>query len=175
MACRRTSRCRAPTPESLQPPLVLRLALWAIALPLGSLIVFALARWFGVLTKAQLEDTILLTGWGRFVPVARLLPFCALATALIVQLGVFGLERLRARNLRPRASLRGGGRVRTPGPGPGPRRPMRPPGQGQRDQRRPIARPRHLVGRHDRQHRGVRARGLLEAQRGRGAWRDGAR
>lgn len=119
----------APTPESLQPPLILRLALWAIALPLGSLIVFTLARWFGVLTKAQLEDTILLAGWGRFVPIARLLPFCALATALIVQLGVFGLERLRARNLR-----RGRPPRRRPGqdPGSGPRRPMRPPGQGQR-------------------------------------------
>jgi hypothetical protein len=119
---------RPVTPESLQPPLILRLVLWAIALPLGSLIVFTFARWFGVLTKAQLEDTILLTGWGRFVPVARLLPFCALATAVIVQLGVFGLERLRARNLRrPRPPRRRPGQD----PGSGPRRPMRPPGQGQ--------------------------------------------
>lgn len=119
----------APAPDSLQPPLILRLALWVVSLPLGSLIVFTLARWFGVLTKAQLEDTILLAGWGRFVPIVRLLPFCALATALIVQLGVFGLERLRARNLRGRPP---GRRRPGQGPGSGPRRPMPAPGQGQR-------------------------------------------
>lgn len=88
------------SPASLRPPLLLRLMLWAIALPLGSLLVFAIASSLKVITKAQLEDTFLLAGWGRFVPIARLLPFCALATALIVQLGVFGLERLRVRNLR---------------------------------------------------------------------------
>ena len=123
---RAAAAAAAPLPGPAQPPLILRLALWAIALPLGSFIVFSMARWSGVLSKAQLEDTILLSGWGRFVPIARLLPFCALATALIVQLGVFGLERLRARNLRKRPP----GRPR--GDGRGPRRPMTPPGPGQR-------------------------------------------
>ncbi|HEY5011708.1 MAG TPA: hypothetical protein VIK61_03260, partial [Acidimicrobiia bacterium] len=113
------------TPASLKPPLILRLALWAIALPLGSLIVFAIASSLKVITKAQLEDTFLLAGWGRFVPIARLLPFCALATALIVQLGVFGLERLRARNLRKGPP----GRNR---PRPESTRPHAPSGRGQR-------------------------------------------
>jgi hypothetical protein len=119
---------RAAAAPDLHPPLILRLALWVIALPLGSLIVFMLASTFGILTKNQLEDTFLLPGWGRFLPIARLLPLCALATALLVQLGVFGLERLRARNLRNRASGAGGG----PGRARPPRRPMTPPGQGVR-------------------------------------------
>jgi hypothetical protein len=116
-------------PESLRPPVVLRLALWAIALPLGSLLVFGIASSLKILTKAQLEDTFLLAGWGRFVPIARLLPFCALATALIVQLGVFGLERLRVRNLRNRPPHRSGPGM---GAGPGPTRPHAPGGSVQR-------------------------------------------
>jgi len=117
----------APRPiPPLHPPLILRFAVWVIALPLGSFLVFVLASWSGFLTRTQLENTILLPGWGRFVPIARLLPFCALATALLVQLGVFGLERLRDRNLR-----RGPPGRRRPGGGGGPRRPMAPPGQDQ--------------------------------------------
>jgi hypothetical protein len=119
-----------PEPESLKPPLILRLVLWVIALPVGSLIVFALANAFHVLTKSQLEDTFLRADWGRFVPIARLLPFCALATALLVQLGVFGLERLRARNLRARGS--GGSRRGPGGTRPRPTRPLSPGGPAQR-------------------------------------------
>jgi hypothetical protein len=114
-----------PAPP-LHPPLILRFAVWVIALPLGSFLVFILASWSGFLTRTQLENTILLPGWGRFVPIARLLPFCALATALLVQLGIFGLERLRDRNLR-----RGPPGRRRPSGGGGPRRPMTPQGQGQ--------------------------------------------
>jgi hypothetical protein len=117
-----------PTPESLKPPLILRLILWVIALPLGSLVVFGLATSFKVLTRSQLEDTFLRADWARFTPIARLLPFCALATALIVQLGVFGLERLRARNLsRGARGGSGGGPPRR-----GPTRPHVPGGAPQR-------------------------------------------
>jgi hypothetical protein len=112
-------------PGALKPPLILRLALWAIALPLGSLVVFLIATSMKLITKGQLEDTFLLSGWGRFMPIARLLPFCALATALIVQLGVFGLERLRLRNLRHGPP----GRSR---PRPASTRPHSPGGRGQR-------------------------------------------
>jgi hypothetical protein len=108
--------------ESLKPPLLLRFALWVIALPVVSLLTFALASAFHMLTKSQLEDTFPRADWGRFVPIARLLPFCALMTALLVQLGVFGLEQLRARNLRARRSGGGSGR----GPGGARPRPMRP-------------------------------------------------
>jgi hypothetical protein len=111
--------------ELLRPPLILRLVLWVIALPVGSLLVFGVASWLGKLTRLQLENTFVLTGWGRFLPIARLLPFCALATALIVQLGEFGLERLRARNLRQGPP----GRSR---PRPGPTRPHAPGGGSQR-------------------------------------------
>jgi hypothetical protein len=121
----------APTPETLRPPLILRLCLWVIALPLGSAIVFGLANAFGVLTKSQLEDTFLRADWGRFVPIARLLPFCALATALIVQLGVFLLERHRAHTLRA-ASGPGRGGSNGRGGRPGPTRPHTPPDAAQR-------------------------------------------
>ena len=89
------------------------------------MLVFAIATSFKVLTRTQLEDTFVLTGWGRFMPIARLLPFCALATAVLVQLGVFGLERLRARNLS--AGPSGPGRARR-----GPTRPHTPGGPRQR-------------------------------------------
>jgi hypothetical protein len=128
----RTTDDAAPIdPESLKPPLILRLVLWVIALPLGSLLTFAFASALGVLTKSQLEDTFLRADWGRFVPIARLLPFCALATALLVQLGVFLLEQLHARNLRAR---RAGGPKRGPGGGgrPRPTRPHTPRGPAQR-------------------------------------------
>jgi hypothetical protein len=115
--------------------LILRLALWVIALPLGTLFVFGIANRLKILTRLQLENTFVLTGWGRFVPIARLLPFCALATALIVQLGVFGLEWRRAQMLRNGPKGRGRPR-RGPGGGgggrPGPTRPHAPNGQGQR-------------------------------------------
>jgi hypothetical protein len=122
-----------PPPGSLKPPLILRLALWVIALPLGTLLVFGIANRLKVLTRLQLENTFVLTGWGRFVPIARLLPFCALAIALLVQLGEVGLEWRRARTLRKRSSQRrgpgpgGGGQRRRPSPGP-----LTPNGQGQR-------------------------------------------
>jgi hypothetical protein len=119
-------------PESLKPPLILRLLLWVIALPLGSLIVFGLASAVHVLTKSQLEDTFLRADWGRFVPIARLLPFCALATALLVQLGVFGLELLHARNVRGRRAGGASGRGSGGGSRPGPGRPHAPRGPGQR-------------------------------------------
>jgi hypothetical protein len=124
-----------PPPGSLKPPLILRLAIWVIALPLGTLLVFGIANRLKMLTRLQLENTFVLTGWGRFVPIVRLLPFCALATALLVQLGVFGLEWRRARTLRNRAAGRGRGPRRGPGKGgsrPGPTRPHSPNGQAQR-------------------------------------------
>ncbi len=135
--------------EVPRPPLILRLVLWVVALPLGALIVFAAASALGMLDKSQLEDTILRSDWGRFLPVARLLPFCALATALIVQLGVFGLEQWRRHNLAATRAARASARPRRPRPegrGPSPRptrdaaRPQNGNGQAQRGAR--PARPR---------------------------------
>jgi hypothetical protein len=113
-------------PESLRPPFILRFALWLIALPLGSYLVFRIASSLKLLTKSQLEDTFLRSDWGRFVPVARVLPLCALAIALIIQLGEFGLVQLRARNLRKGPP--GRSRPRT-----GPTRPLAPTGTRQPD------------------------------------------
>ena len=47
------------------------------------------------LSKDQLLETFTGTGWGRFVPVARLLPLAALLTALLLYLGLGLLEERR--------------------------------------------------------------------------------
>jgi hypothetical protein len=85
-------------------PLVLRAGLWIVAVPLGFVVVFGLARVAGVLSTNQLEDLFLETGWDRFWPVARLLPFVALVSAAVVHFAVLGTTRWRARHatrLRP--------------------------------------------------------------------------
>ncbi len=73
----------------------MRLLLWIVAVPLSFLLVFLVARAFGVFTTNQLSDVFLANNTGRFWPVARLLPFVALVTAALVQGGVYLLARLR--------------------------------------------------------------------------------
>ncbi len=80
----------------------LRFLLWIVAVPLGFVIVFALARAFGMLNSTQIEDVVITEGMSRFWPIARLLPFVALVTAGIVQASVFGITRLRSRRLGSR-------------------------------------------------------------------------
>lgn len=97
----------APTP--LQPATQgvsrwVRLLLWIVAVPLGFMIVFGVGRGVGVFTGTQLEDIFLATGWHRFVPLVRLLPFVALVIAGIVQGGVALLMRSRQRR-GPRRGL----------------------------------------------------------------------
>ena len=78
----------------------MRLLLWFVAVPLGFLVVFLIARAFGLFTTNQLSDVFLANDTSRFWPVARLLPFVALATAAFVQGGVYLLARLRGRSRR---------------------------------------------------------------------------
>lgn len=85
------------------PPRLLRFLIWIVAVPLGFVIVFGLARAMGMLNSNQLQDVVITDGWSRFVPLARLLPFVALVTACLVQGAVWGLTELRAR----RAALPG--------------------------------------------------------------------
>jgi len=75
----------------------MRLLLWFVAVPLGFLFVFLTARAFSLFTTNQLSDLFLANDTARFWPVARLLPFVALVTAILVQAGVYGLARLRGR------------------------------------------------------------------------------
>jgi hypothetical protein len=83
-------------------PVPIRLLIWIVAVPIGFLLVFGFARAVGVLSSTQLEDVFLETGWGRFWPVARLLPFVALVTASIVHFTVLYLSKWRSRHaLRP--------------------------------------------------------------------------
>jgi hypothetical protein len=82
----------------------MRLLLWFIAVPLGFLLVFLVARAFNLFTSNQLSDLFLANDTSRFWPVARLLPFVALLTASLVQGGVFVLARLRGRGGAPRSS-----------------------------------------------------------------------
>lgn len=98
---------RRAGPRDPSPPRAIRFALWLVAVPLGFVIVFALAKVFGVLTSNQLEDVALAEGWGRFMPIARLLPFVALVTAGLVQAGVYGLTLLRERRHATRLAERG--------------------------------------------------------------------
>jgi hypothetical protein len=76
-------------------PWWMRLLLWIVAVPLSFLLVFLVARGFGMFTTNQLSDVFLANNSGRFWPVARLLPFVALLTAALVQGGVYLLARWR--------------------------------------------------------------------------------
>jgi hypothetical protein len=89
---------RAVRAQSGVVPLWVRLLVWVVAVPLGFVLVFGIARAIGVLTQTQLEDVFLETGWDRFWPVARLLPVVALATAAIVHFSVMYMSRWRVRH-----------------------------------------------------------------------------
>ena len=96
----------APTPASRpipdrklgKVPIWMRFLMWIVAVPLGFMIVFVVARAFGVFTSSQLSDVFLASDTDRFWPIARVLPFVALVTALIVQTGVYAIARLRGRS-----------------------------------------------------------------------------
>jgi hypothetical protein len=93
---------RAVRAQSGVVPFWTRLLIWIVAVPLGFVVVFGLARLTGLLSQTQLEDVFLETGWDRFWPVARLLPFVALVTAIIVHFSVLYISRWRMRHaLRP--------------------------------------------------------------------------
>ena len=103
---------RPPTPTTRRRAVVDALLLWIVAVPLSFLVVFSLARMSGLFTHDQLTDVFLANGRSRFWPFARVLPFVALLTALIVQGGVVLLGRrraatrpaLRRRDRRPRGA-----------------------------------------------------------------------
>jgi hypothetical protein len=78
-------------------PVWMRVLLWIVALPLSFVVVLLFARAIGVLTSNQITDIWLAPGSSRFWPVARLLPFVALLTAVLVQAGVMVLARRRGR------------------------------------------------------------------------------
>ncbi|MDQ1461569.1 MAG: hypothetical protein QOI08_3053 [Actinomycetota bacterium] len=78
-------------------PWWMRFLVWIVAVPVSFVIVFLLARSFGLFTSNQLSDLFLASNTSRFWPAARLLPFVALVTAALVQGGVFGLARMRGR------------------------------------------------------------------------------
>ena len=92
-AARRRSS-RPQNPRVWVPPAWVRFLLWIVAVPLAFLVVFGLAKAFGMLTTNEITDVALAEGWGRFWPIIRLLPFVALATALFVTGGVYGIAPL---------------------------------------------------------------------------------
>ena len=68
--------------RDLIPPRWVRFLLWIVAVPLAfPRRVRARDAPFGVLTTNEVTDVALAEGWHRFWPIARLLPFVALATA----------------------------------------------------------------------------------------------
>ena len=70
--------------------------MWIIAVPLAFLVVFGLAKAFGLLTTNDITDVALAESWHRFVPIGRLVPFVALAAAGFVQGGAYAVARYRA-------------------------------------------------------------------------------
>jgi hypothetical protein len=104
------------------PPRGIRFLLWVVAIPLAFLVVLALARGLGMLTSNQIQDLALAEGWGRFWPIARLVPFIAFAAAVFVQGGTYGIARLRERRWAEQAKTKatGGGKPTTNGTRPRP-------------------------------------------------------
>jgi hypothetical protein len=89
-------------------PRAIRILIWFVAVPLGFVLVFGATRAFGFLSQRQLEDAFLLSGWSRFSPILRVLPFWALITALLVHFGNIGIVQwqraLQRRKAQPRMS-----------------------------------------------------------------------
>ena len=81
-------------------PLWMRFLVWVVAVPLAFVIVFVIARASGVFTSSQLSDVFLATDADRFWPIARVLPFVALLTAVLVQAGIYAIARLRGGRAR---------------------------------------------------------------------------
>ena len=98
------------------PPRWVRFLLWVVAIPLAFIVVLEFARAAGMLTTNEISDVALAEGWGRFWPIARLIPFVALAAAGLVQGGAFLLTRMREQRWaeqRREAALKAAG---TPNP-----------------------------------------------------------
>jgi hypothetical protein len=94
-------------------PRLARIAIWIVAVPLGFLLVFGTTRAFGFLSQRQLEDAFLLSGWSRFTPILRVLPFWALITALLVHFGNIGIVQWQ-RTAQRRKAQPGVSRSRRP-------------------------------------------------------------
>jgi len=95
-----SARSRRPVARLGHVPWWLRLLLWFVAVPAAFLVVFVIARELSVFTTNQLSDLFLANNTSRFWPLARLLPFVALVTAIFVQGGVYLLARLLGRSRR---------------------------------------------------------------------------
>jgi hypothetical protein len=104
---------RARVPRGNEMPRVVRILILFVALPVSFLLLLGATRAFGFLSQRQLEDTFLLSGWSRFWPIVRVLPFWALITALIVHFTNIGVIRWR-QNAQKRKSQPGQPRSRKP-------------------------------------------------------------
>jgi hypothetical protein len=114
------------------PPAWIRFLLWLVAVPLAFILVFGFARTAGMLTTNQISDVALAEGWGRFWPVARLIPFVALVTAGIVQGGAYLIAELRRRRWAEKGKGPKAAAPHTNGAGAGQPAPRRPRGQSTR-------------------------------------------
>lgn len=115
---------RGRSPTRAPPPGAARRArrvvgAWALGVPLGGLVVLALANWTGFVTGSRLIDIMTGTGWVRYWRLAALVPPWALITALLVtvMLGRPARAPRRARAPIPAGTDRmvgGGGPRRVP-------------------------------------------------------------
>jgi TRAP-type C4-dicarboxylate transport system permease small subunit len=102
-----------PTRDPI-PPRWVRFLLWIVAIPVAFIVVLVFARAAGMLTTNEISDVALAQGWSRFWPIARLIPFVALAAAGLVQGGALLLTRMRQRRWAEQqreAALKAAGRA----------------------------------------------------------------
>jgi hypothetical protein len=106
---------------------VWRVLIWIAAVPLGAMVGGFVGTRVGLVSTDEVEDAFLESGAARFVPIVILVLVWAVATALIVQGTILGIDALRRRRAARTASAHatrdpdgsgGGGRSTTAAPVP---------------------------------------------------------
>ncbi len=93
----RPPRREPPGEAAPRMPLVLRLVVWIVAVPVGGAVALLAARLIGFVDGSRLIDMISGDGWGRFSRLWALVPVWALLTAGLVQVAEHLWNRRRAR------------------------------------------------------------------------------
>ena len=88
-------------------PLAARLAVWIVWLPLGLAATYGFAIKAEWINQDQLFDAVGEVTWGRFLPIARILPLAAIVIALLVHVTILGLETVAGRRRLRRAPIDG--------------------------------------------------------------------
>ena len=87
----------ASAPARSPVPRLVRVFIWAVAIPVGILPVVVVGRLLGVLSVNRAVDMFVGVGWGRFVPPLLVLPVWAAISATIAHFSIEGIARSRSR------------------------------------------------------------------------------